>query len=974
MENAGVSAPCNKLESEEDKRAIQILQESTRRTREVSRFETGLLWKFDDPDFTGSYPMAVRRLESLERKFEANPCLAEQVRNQIADYERKGYAHKASLTELTSIPANRVWYLPLGVVTSLKKPGKIRLIWDAAAKIGEASFNSKLLEGPDLLTPLPKVLCQFRQFPVAVSGDLMETFHQLGIRYPDCLSQRFVFRDRPSDYPQVYIMDVATFGSTCSPASALYVKNLNAQEFSNKFPRAAETIINKHYVDDYLDSFRTVQEAIDVVNEVKMVHSMGGFTLRHFLSNEVDVLRGIGEVAADESKNLLLERGGYVESVLGMQWLPEDDVFTYSFVMRDDLQPILEDRHVPTKREVVKVVMTLFDPLGLISFFLVHGKILIQDIWARGTDWDVTIPNDLYERWRTWTSLFPTLDLLRIPRCYFRSTLPENVDGLEIHMFCDASEAAFSCAAYFRAEIDGEIQVAFIGSKTKVAPLKTLSIPRLELNAAVLGTRLLETLQNHHSIPVSRRFLWSDSSTVLSWIRSDHRRYHKFVAFRIGEILMSTNPSEWRWVPTKLNVADQATKWNNGPLLSLENPWFRGPSFLFEPEKLWPKQHPSTPTKEELRPATTLLSHLTPQVGIPLEVPRFNSWTKLQRTVAFVLRYVDNCCRKKHQECLRLDVLTQEELKRAEELLWKIAQKETFAEEISILAEPQGPPEKRHRIVHKSSPIYKTWPFMDDHGIVRMRGRIGAAPYVPTEAKFPTILSKNHPITFLIVDWFHRRFNHANRETIVNEIRQRFEIFKLRSLVEKVSKNCVWCRVFKAAPRPPAMAPLPKIRLTSFVRPFSFVGLDYFGPVYVRVGRSLAKRWIALFTCLTVRAVHMEVVHPLSTESCIMAVRRFVSRRGPPREFYSDNGTCFQGASRELKAEIENRNEALALTFTSAETSWKFIPPAAPHMEGVWERLVRSVKVATGAVLDAARKPDDEALETVILEAEASIL
>lgn len=225
----------------------------------------------------------------------------------------------------------------------------------------------------------------------------------------------------------------------------------------------------------------------------------------------------------------------------------------------------------------------------------------------------------------------------------------------------------------------------------------------------------------------------------------------------------------------------------------------------------------------------------------------------------------------------------------------------------------------------------------------------------------------------LIVDWFHRRFKHANQETIVNEIRQQYEIPKLRSLVKKVARNCVWCRVMKAAPRPPAMAPLPEMRLTPFVRPFTFVGLDYFGPVSVRVGRSLAKRWIALFTCLTIRAVHMEVVHSLSTESCIMAIRRFISRRGPPKEFYTDNGTCFQGASRELKEEIENRNETLASTFTSTNTSWKFIPPSAPHMGGVWERLVRSVKVATGAVLDAARKPDDETLETVLLEAEAMI-
>ncbi|XP_058465245.1 uncharacterized protein LOC131438888 [Malaya genurostris] len=254
-----------------------------------------------------------------------------------------------------------------------------------------------------------------------------------------------------------------------------------------------------------------------------------------------------------------------------------------------------------------------------------------------------------------------------------------------------------------------------------------------------------------------------------------------------------------------------------------------------------------------------------------------------------------------------------------------MAQSDAFPNEISTLTKSQGPPTNRHRIVAKSSPIFRTWPFLDENSVLH---------------------------------WYHRRFRHANREVIVNEIRQRFEIGKLRSLVMKVAKKCTWCHVMKAVPRSPAMAPLPEMRLSAFVRPFTYVGLDYFGPVLVKVGRNNIKRWVALFTCLTLRAVHMEVVHSLSTVSCIMAVRRFVSRRGPPREVWTDNATCFHGASNELK---------------SAQTSWKFIPPASPHMGGAWERLVRSVKEAVGTIWEAPRKPDDETFETILYEAEAMI-
>ncbi|XP_058817679.1 uncharacterized protein LOC131680988 [Topomyia yanbarensis] len=896
MESMGVDNPGQILESEEDQRARRLLEETTRRT--ASGFETGLLWKTDNPHFPNSYPMAVRRLQSLERKLQKDPELKQTVRKLIADYEEKGYAHKASEEELLTADSNRVWYLPLSVVTNPRKPGKIRLIWDAAAKTDGVSFNSQLLKGPDLLTPLPTVLSQFRQYPIAVCGDIKEMFHQIKIREQDRQLQRFLWRDTLIEHPQVYIMDVATFGSTCSPASAQYVKNINAAEFVGQYPRASAAIEKKHYVGDYLNSFESIQEAIEVVNDVKRVHARGGFELRNFRSNSIDVLRGIGEAPAEGSKYLLLDRSEATESILGMRWIPKDDAFTYAFAIRSDLLPILAENHMPTKREVLKVLMSLFDPLGFIY----------------------------------------------------------------------ASEAAYSCVAYFRLHTENAIEVSLIGAKSKVAPLKTLTVPRLELKAAVLGVRYLEAIQSHHTYEIQQRFLWTDSATVLAWIKSDHRRYNKFVAFRVSEILSLTDQNEWRWLPSKLNAADEATKWNSGPNLHSDSAWFKSQSFLREPEYSWPETKRESTTQEELR-HVHLHSNSTPLI----DVTRFSQWTRMLHTIAFVLRFINNLRRRKHGLQMQLDILQHDELKTAEELLWKLAQAETYPEEISLLKPTQGEPEAEHAIVARSSPIYKTWPFIDKRGILRMRSRGSAAAFTPFEAKYPAILPKNHPTTFLITDWYHRRFRHGNRETVVNEMRQRFEIARLRVLIFKVIQNCSWCRIAKATPRIPAIAPLPSFRVTPFVRPFTFVGLDYFGPVFVRVGRSQAKRWIALFTCLTVRAVHMEVVHSLSTESCIMAVRRFVARRGPPSEFHTDNATCFQGASRELQNEIAARNSALASTFTSAHTRWTFIPPATPHMGGAWERLVRSVKQAIGSILDAPRKPDDETLETIVCEAEAMV-
>ncbi|XP_062708969.1 uncharacterized protein LOC134288366 [Aedes albopictus] len=958
MENDGISNNIEHIDSEEDKRAKRILKETTRRVGD--RFETGLLWRMDNPAFPDSYQMAMRRVISLERKFAKEPSLEERVREQIYDYERKGYAHRATHTELNNADRNRMWFLPLGVVHHPRKQ-KVRLIWDAKATVQGVSLNSRLLKGPDLLTPLLAVLSSFRQFPVAVAGDIREMFHQIQIREQDRLSQCFLWRDHPTEEAQIYVMDVATFGSTCSPVCAQFVKNLNAEEFSERYPRAATAITKHHYVDDYLDSFQTVQEAVEVVNEVKHVHSRGGFELRNFLSNSAEVLTAIGAESGDTVKELALDRGENTESVLGMKWMPNLDCFTYTVNLREDLRFVLDDEHIPTKREILKVVMSLFDPLGLISFFLIPGKVIIQGIWASGLGWDDPISEPFVQQCRQWVDCFDQLDKLRIPRCYFSAPFASRKSRLEIHVFVDASESAYCCVVYFRLLSEIGIQVALVGSKSKVAPLKTLSIPRLELKAAVLGVQYLQSVMSNHELPVAKRYLWTDSTTVLAWILSDHRRFQKFVAVRVGEILSLSDPYDWRWVPTKVNVADKATKWGKGPDFQTQNLWFCGPAFLRLNEEHWPERRQNVSTQEELRPVHT---HW-PVVPF-IDASRFSRYEKMQRVMAYVLRFVDNLHRKQSGATLQFGMLNQGELKRAEETLWKVAQADSFPEEVKLLSTTMGSPDIRHACVSKSSPIYKVWPYLDDLGILRMRSRIGAATFAPVEAKYPAVLPRQHPITKLITDWYHRRFRHANRETVVNEIRQRFEIAKLRSLVEKVSKECAFCRVKKTRPEPPPMAPLPPARLQAFVRAFTYVGVDYFGPVHVKVGRSQVKRWVAVFTCLTVRAVHLELVHSLSTESCIMAVRRFVARRGPPAEIYSDNGTCFQGASRDLK----QTNEVLASTFTSAQTKWLFIPPAAPHMGGSWERLVRSVKVAIEAVADAPRKPDDETLETILVEAE----
>ncbi|XP_058817458.1 uncharacterized protein LOC131680765 [Topomyia yanbarensis] len=950
-------------ESAETQRANQILMETTKRVGQ--RFETGLLWKYDSFEFPDSYQMAVRRLQCLERRMQRDLLIGESVRRQLSEYQAKGYIHKATRKELDDSDPRRTWYLPLGVVINPKKPSKVRIFCDAAAKVDGVALNTMLLKGPDLLNTLLNVLYGFREKRVALCADLKEMFHQIRIRREDRHAQQLLWRDDPTQAPDVYLMDVATFGATCSPCSAQFVKNLNAKEHSRQYPVAADAIIRKHYVDDYLDSADDVDEAVKLAHEVKLVHSLGGFHLRNWLSNSTEVLARVGERDPVTEKCLQLDKNSSTERVLGMYWKPVDDVFTFTTTLAVGAEH-------PTKRQALRVVMSPFDPAGLLCFFLIHGKVLIQELWRAKTTWDQLIPEELLGKWMRWTSLFKHLDQISIPRCYFPQRSVKDILSLQLHIYVDASEEAYACVAYFRAVFPDGISVALVGGKSKVAPLKAHSIPRLELMAAVIGVRLMKTILTGHSLVVEKTVLWCDSKTVLAWINSDHRRYRQFVACRVGEILSKSEAKQWRWISSRKNVADDATKWGKGPCLSSGGRWFRGDNDLYLPEDQWTIDADSVgaTTDEELRSCLVHKEVIVPPQLVRWE--RFSKLTHLYRSVAHVHRYVQNLRRTVKRET-RLDgPLTQEELATVETTIFRWVQCEQYPDEVATLSVMRDKQPGQQARLEKTSKIYKLSPYLDEAGVIRSDGRISAATVAAFDAKFPVILPKAHPVTRLLVEWYHQRFLHANGETVVNEVRQRFHISQLRPFVRKVAKECALCKVKKPSLATPRMAPLPAARLQAYVRPFSYVGVDYFGPIGVRVNRSIAKRWVALFTCMTTRAIHLEVAHTLSTESCKMAIRRFIGRRGAPVEIRSDRGTNFVGSSNELKQEMGKIERQLAETFTNANTKWVFNPPGSPHMGGAWERLVRSVKIALAA-MESSRTPNEETLATLLVEAESVV-
>lgn len=834
------------------------------------------------------------------------------------------------------------------------------------------SLNSVLMPGPDLNMPLTRLLMRFRLGVVGVCADVKEMFHQIQIRRSDQDAQRFLWRDGNSAAaPEVYVMIAMTFGSACSPTSAQFVKNINAQHFAGDFPEAAAAVQRNHYVDDYVDSFASSEEAGRITSEVIELHRRGGFELRGVVSNCPAVRSRFG--SSEINRSVCLESDSELtQKILGMSWETGDDTFTFQTQFHRVQPAVIDGSRRPSKREVLSVIMSIFDPFGLLCEFMLPAKIMMQEMWRLGIQWDDPLPEKVDEQWQAWRSQLVNTRLVRIPRCYSSTILSARV---QLHLFADASEEAFACAAYWRVENEGGVELAFVSGKVRCAPLKLLSIPRLELQAAVLATRLMDEIRRSHpEVIVTKTVLWSDSHTVLRWLRCDQRRYVNFVGNRVVEVVESAPAIWWRYVPTAMNVADDATRVKNPIQFQPESRWLHGPSWLKGAENTWPEQPSFIDT--ENAPAEELKSKFvgaTIRRGAVVEFSRFSKLTRLVRCIAWVRRFGANAqVKRKLLETQKDPVereertsgeLTAQEVERATEVACRLVQEEVYAQDVGKLRGGQQ--------IASDSKLFVLKPYLDDVGVLRLHGRTDAAQeeFISSAAKRPIIMPETHYVTMLIVRRYHEFMAHQLTDATIAAVRTKFWVPKLRPLVNSVQRVCQTCRVRSAHPNPPMQGQLPPDRLNTYARPFTTTGLDYFGPYFVTIGRRKEKRWVALFTCMASRAVHLEVAADLSTDACLVCLRNFCNLRGVPTSIRCDNGTNFVGARNELDRERAFFDpEAIQRELSVKGVTWLFNCPNNPEACGAWERLVQSVKRVLSVTLHE-EAPRVETFRALLLEA-----
>lgn len=350
------------------------------------------------------------------------------------------------------------------------------------------------------------------------------------------------------------------------------------------------------------------------------------------------------------------------------------------------------------------------------------------------------------------------------------------------------------------------------------------------------------------------------------------------------------------------------------------------------------------------------------------DVERFSKYLRLIRSTAWILRFLNNFTAKfsksSKTSTRTTGELTPLEIEVSEKLWIRKVQSDCFHEDIQMLHK-KGTVEKRNQ-------LYQLSPMYNEDKLICLDGRIKAA-MVAESVKHPIILDSKHKFTELLIQHYHERCHHVGHDLVCNELRQKYWIINIGAAVKRCFNNCQLCKVRKPKSRIPLMGQLPKTRMSIYARPFTFCGVDYFGPIEIKIGRRIEKRYGVLFTCLTVRAIHLELAASLDTDSAIMAIRRFVARRGCPKELHSDNGTNFKGADKELTNQLLQFDQSkLEREMTTRGISWHFIPPRSPHMGGSWERMVGVVKCSLKEVL-REHHPKEELLKTVLCEAEALV-
>jgi hypothetical protein len=664
------------------------------------RFVIRLPFKNNNLTIGDTKNASLKRFYGIERKLCNDPEMKTQYSNFMSEYLDLNHMEESKIAN-----KNECVYLPHhAVVKESSTTTKLRVVFDGSLKSSNGfSLNDNLMCGPVIQPDLFTIVVNFRTYQFVLSGDLTKMYRSVRLHPDDFKHQQIFWRSDPNEPLKSFSLTTLTYG--LKPSSFIATRCL--QELSNQnnesFPRESEIIRKHFYMDDLLTGSNTASELIDIKNNLVSILNQAKFELRKFQSNEPKVLPVNKSEICDP--NVPLNHNENTKT-LGLYWNSTTDTLKYEIKLQNISKKI-------TKRTILSLTAQIFDPLGLVGPIIMKAKMIIQKLWSLKLGWDESIPMDLHTLWYKFTYQLNLLHQLTIPRKVI-TFFPHEL--IELHGFSDASQQGYGAAVYVRVKsTENTYETHLLCAKSRVALLKTITLPRLELCGALLLARLFEKVKQSVNLHNARKIFWTDSSIVLAWIKTPPHLLKTFVANRVTEITSLTAASKWRHISGKVNPADILSRGAFPEEIVNNHLWFSGPEFLKLDECMWPKSDLNNIVQNV--PETRVAMLTTTRKILP-EMPvltKYSDLNKLQRVMAWVLRFIHNA-NPKNKNKLSGSVLTVHEMRNSRITIVRLIQSIHFFEELEHL--------RYNKPVSRKSKLLTLDPCLDENGLIRVGGRL----------------------------------------------------------------------------------------------------------------------------------------------------------------------------------------------------------------------------------------------------------
>ena len=642
----GKCAPGNQDYSLKEERELKLITEGLSYDKANLKWSCRYPWIKAPFNLPNNYPLAKACLVSTEKRLrKSGSVYGEAYKNEMQSMINRGAARKLSKEEIRNYKGP-VFYIPhTEVLNPNSSSTPIRIVFNSSAKFCGFVLNEMWAKGPDVLNSLYGILLRFREDEIVFTGDLTKMFNQVNLSEFDQHCHRILWREMDDTRePDHYCLTCASFGDKCAGIIAMLALKFTAEMFLKELPEAAKIIINNSYVDDIVGGAKDAAEACKVMGDINHIVSKGGFKVKHFLmSKDHPANSTIDLIKVDEDK------------VLGVKWAPHHDFLSFSVKINFSdkyrkvnkgpnltASNILENMpNVLTKRIVFSVMASQYDPYGIINPLMLKGKFLMRKSIQNSTDsmydWDDPLSPELKAEWTDYFCSLFEIENVKFYRCI----KPKHYLGDPmLILFSDASSRAYGDCAYVRYKVsEGSFESKLLTAKSKLAPLNSLTMPRLELLGALLSARLRDSIVKEMTLKFTQIIHIVDSAIVRSQIQKESYGFGTFTATKIAEIQSKSSPEEWWWISGGQNPADMVSRSALPKDLAENSVWQCGPSFLSTPFELWPiKKDPVKDLPDRLKVYTVQITPVDVSLGNIFDLSQYNCYYKLIRVTCRVLK------------------------------------------------------------------------------------------------------------------------------------------------------------------------------------------------------------------------------------------------------------------------------------------------------------------------------------------------